>query len=49
MMDIEVGDHKISVTPDHIFKVKDKITNDIKEITAEELMNNKEKYMVPVI
>ena len=28
---------------------KDKITNDIKEITAEELMNNKEKYMVPVI
>lgn len=49
MIDIEVGDHKISVTPDHIFKVKDKITNDIKEITAEELMNNKEKYMVPVI
>lgn len=49
MIDIEIGNHKISVTPDHIFKVKDKITNDIKEITAEELMNNKEKYMVPVI
>lgn len=44
---IKVDNEMISVTPDHEFLAKNKKTNIIEEITAEELKSNFKMYMLP--
>ena len=47
LIKITINDKTISVTPDHKFLVKEVETGEIKEIQAFELVQNKEKYLVP--
>lgn len=49
LLKITVDNKSIHVTPDHIFMVKNKKTGEIKEITANEISENKEKYLIPTI
>lgn len=46
LITIGTKENKIQVTPDHILIVKDKETDEIKEITAKELSQNFKKYLI---
>lgn len=47
---IEIDENKvIRVTPDHILRVMDKETNEIKEITAKEFSEQFDRYLLPVL
>ena len=46
LITIKSKNNKIQVTPDHILIVKDKETDEIKEITAKELSQNFKKYLI---
>lgn len=46
LITIKSNNNKIQVTPDHILIVKDKETDEIKEITAKELSQNFKKYLI---
>lgn len=48
IIDIKVDNESIKITPDHMIMVKDIETGEIKEITAEDLIGNEEKYLLPV-
>lgn len=49
LVEITIDNKTINVTLDHVFIVKDKNTNEIKEVTAEELIINKDIYLLPVL
>jgi len=46
LITIGTKENKIQVTPDHILIVKNKETDEIKEITAKELSQNFKKYLI---
>lgn len=46
---ITIGNSVISVTPDHVFKVKRVSDSKLVEVNAKELFNNKDLYLIPVI
>lgn len=48
LIEIEIGGLVIKVTPDHIFNALDSVDNSIKEITALDLYNNSDRYLLPV-
>ena len=49
LIKITINDKTIAVTPDHKFLVKEIETDEIKEVQAFELVENKEKYLVPCL
>lgn len=49
LIEINIDDNIINVTPDHILKVKNIETDEIIEITASEFEKNSQKYLLPVI
>lgn len=48
LIEIETENGSISITYDHILLVKDIRTNELKEIEAQELINNSEFYEIPI-
>lgn len=49
MIKITIGEHIIEVTLDHVFNVFDKTTNEIKELKAEDLIKDKNRYKIAVV
>lgn len=49
LINITANNKTISVTHDHVFSVKNKITGMIETITAEKLLKSSNMYMLPVI
>lgn len=49
LIKITINDKTIAVTPDHKFLVKEIESDEIKEVQAFELVENKEKYLVPCL
>lgn len=48
LIEIEIDNLVIKVTPDHIFQVLDVMDNTIKEVDALSLYNNKDRYLLPI-
>jgi intein/homing endonuclease len=48
LIKIKIRDQEIKVTPDHLFFVKNKETNKLEEISAEKIIKNKNKYLIPI-
>lgn len=48
MYTFKVGENKITVTSDHPMLVKDKSSNEIKTISAEELYGNEDKFFIAI-
>ena len=48
LVHIKVNDRVISVTPDHMFKVKDKESGNLLDVSALEISRNKDRYLLPV-
>lgn len=48
LVHIKVNNRTISVTPDHMFKVKDKESGNLLDVSALEISRNKDRYLLPV-
>ncbi len=49
LIEIECNGQVNRVTPDHTFLVKDRETDEVLEVRADNLLKNKDKYLLPVV